>query len=83
MKARVKATSEIVSLQGTIDSFRWITDDYRVYNEYELDFTTPDSTPLSNPSISLADLRKILHQAVDAGYINEYGAHRIIDLIKK
>ena len=38
MKARIKATGEIVILYGTIDSCVWVTTDFRQYWEYELEF---------------------------------------------
>ena len=37
-KARVKATGEIVTLYGTIDSCVWVTTNFRQYWESELEF---------------------------------------------
>lgn len=42
MKARVKATGEIVTLYGTIDSCVWVTTDFRQYWESELEFIDND-----------------------------------------
>lgn len=42
MKAKVKATGEIVTLYGTIDSRVWVTTDFRQYWESELEFIDND-----------------------------------------
>ncbi len=38
--------------------------------------------PIEEPVIVVSRLKEVLKQATEVGYINEYGAHRIIDLIK-
>lgn len=73
MKAKVKATGEIVELQGTIDSTTYITMDYRTYQAYQLDFTVSDLEPVSNPSISKYHLESVL---------SKYGGHVLNEELK-
>ena len=38
---------------------------------------------METATFTIEDIRKALQAAVEAGYINEYGAHRIVDLLMK
>lgn len=40
-------------------------------------------TPKSEQTITISQLRNVLNLCVESGYINQYGAHRIIELIQK
>ena len=44
---------------------------------------TTEEIPESDLCISVAELRRILSDCIQAGYINEYAKFRIIDLIKE
>lgn len=74
MKARVKATGEIVEIIGTINSNQFITINYIPYYEYQLDFNVSDLEPVSNPSISKYHLESIL---------TKYEGHVLNENLKK
>lgn len=77
MKAKVKATGEIVEIQGTIDSCTYITNDYRTYQDNELDFSVSDLEPVSNPLISKYHLESVLSK-YEGHILNENLKQQII-----
>lgn len=42
-----------------------------------------DEYPEEDSRICVAHLREILDRCVEAGHINEYGKHRIIEIVKR
>lgn len=78
-KAKVIATGEIVDVKawkGASDVFFSTPDMNQFYQASEIEI-------IVEPIVMLTQLKNVLNQAVEAGYINEYGAHRIIDLTKE
>lgn len=90
MKARVKATGEVIDVSPVIDpmgnSFytengishynpRWYA-----YYASDLDFDVEQSD--SDLRISVAHLREVLDKCCEVGYINQYGRDRIIEIVK-
>ena len=84
MKARIKATGEIVELQGTIDSGTWLTTDYKVFNEYALDFNISNESDVSEQyqHVSIDRLRSILFRMANAGGVIYDHVDTIINRIK-
>lgn len=79
MKAKVKATGKVVEVKawkGSSDVFFATMDMSHFYDANELEFME------SEPVVFVSRLNQILKQATEIGYINEYGAHRILDLVK-
>ena len=79
IKAKVIATDEIVEVkawQGSSDIFFTTPDMNHFYQQSDIELM-----PIEEPVIVISRLKEILKQATEAGYINQYGAHRIIDLI--
>lgn len=81
--AKVNADNSIQKII-TIRTFRdgsklFQLEDGKWYQASELTFNHP--IPKSKITFTLADLEDVLHTAIEAGYINEYGAHRIKELI--
>ena len=69
----------------TIRTFRggkqmYQLEDGKWYEENELTFNQP--IPKHKITFTIADLEDALKASIEAGYINEYGAHRIKDIIK-
>ena len=82
--AKVDADGTTQFIQ-TIRTFRggkqmYQLEDGKWYEEHELTFNQP--IPKHKITFTLADLDDVLKISIEAGYINEYGAHRIKDLIK-
>ncbi len=81
MKAKVISTGEIVEVKawkGQSDVFFTTTDMNHFYQQSEIELI-----PLEEPIIMVSQLNDILKQALDERFISEYGAHRIIGLVKK
>lgn len=79
IKAKVVATGEIVEVKawkGSSDIFFTTPDMNHFYQQSDIELM-----PVEEPVIVVSRLKEILNQATEAGYINQYGAHRIIGLI--
>lgn len=79
IKAKVIATGEIIEVKawkGSSDIFFTTPDMNQFYQQSEIELI-----PLEEPVIVVSRLKEVLKQATEVGYINEYGAHRIIDLV--
>lgn len=79
IKAKVIATGEIVEIKawkGSSDIFFTTPDMNQFYQQSDIELM-----PIKEPVIIVSRLNEILKQATEAGYINQYGAHRIIGLI--
>lgn len=82
-KAREKATGRIFDVKewrGSSDVFYTSIPDMICFIESELEFLGKSENA---DSISFAILQKVLAQAVEMGYINEYSSHRIMNLVKE
>lgn len=82
--AKVDADGTVQLIQ-TIRTFRggkqlYQLEDEKWYEACELTFNQP--IPKHKITFTLADLEDVLKTSIEAGYINEYGAHRIKDLLK-
>lgn len=79
IKAKVIATGEIVEVKawkGSSDIFFTTPDMNHFYQQSEIEMI-----PIDEQVIVVSRLKEILNQATETGYINQYGAHRIIGLI--
>lgn len=90
MKARIKSSGEVVKVYRTnrsalcLEGITWLYKDYNGHEYWadELEIV-PDDMPLSDESlISMTELRKALDACVEAGYINVYGANKVVESIK-
>lgn len=79
IKAKVIATGEIVEVKawkGSSDIFFTTLDMNHFYQKSDIELI-----PIEEPVIVVSRLKEVLKQATEVGYINQYGAHRIIDLV--
>lgn len=79
IKAKVIAIGEIVEVKawkGSSDIFFTTPYMEHFYQQSEIELI-----PIDEQVIVVSRLKEILNQATEAGYINQYGAHRIIGLI--
>ena len=79
IKAKVIATGEIVDVKawkGSSDIFFTTPDMNHFYQQSEIELI-----PIDEQVIVVSRLKEVLRQATEAGYINQYGAHRIIGLL--
>lgn len=83
MKAKVKRTGKIVEVIGTIDTGRWLTNNYEEYYEYQLDFDVPQDTEVddSDLRISVAKLREVLDK-MKSNIFNDFVINKIINNVK-
>ncbi len=79
IKAKVIATGEIVEVKawkGSSDIFFSTLDMNHFYQQSDIELI-----PIEEPVIVVSRLKEVLSQATEVGYINQYGAHRIMELV--
>lgn len=79
MKVKVKATGEVIEVKG----WKGSSDVFFTTPDMNHFYQAEDIVPIENePMVMVSRLNEVLNEATEVGYINQYGAHRILDLIK-